>query len=234
MLPDFARRADLDEQMEDPSLSDQRLNETTDAIERVSRLTGGMRASVRGLERLVDRGMRRITILDVGTGNGAIPREFASWGRRNAIEVEVLGIDVLDSAVEHARRESRGQPGLTYRAADLFEMDPDEQRFDVVHASLVLHHFDGDEAVEALEKMTALSRLGVVVNDLHRHPLHWLSSKVVIPLVTENEISKHDGPVSVLRGFSRREIVDMGRRAGLSSVTVEWVFPFRWLMVGRR
>lgn len=232
LFPDFSKRAERDEHMEDPSLSEETLKETTNAIERLSRLTGGLRASLRGLEQLVDTDRRELSILDVGTGNGAILREFAQWGLNHGVEIEAVGIDLIDSAIDQARRETRRFEGLSFEKRNLFDIDPG-RRFDVVHASLVLHHFKGDAATEAIRKMAALSRVGLVVNDLHRHPVHWLSSKVIIPLVTDNEISHHDGPVSVLRGFTRRELVDLARDAGLASYTIEWTFPFRWLLVGR-
>lgn len=234
MLPDFSQRADLDEQMEDPELSAEQLRETTDAIEHISRMSGGIRPSIRGLERLLDQGMNRISVLDVGTGNGAIPREFAGWGRKNGVTVDVVGIDPLESAIEQARRDSTGVETVSFETCGLAELDPGMRRFDVVHASLVLHHFDEDEAIEALNHMADLSKLGVVVNDLHRHPVHWLSSKVVIPLLTRDAISQHDGPISVLRSFTRRELVELAQESALSSFTLEWVFPFRWLLVGRR
>lgn len=233
MFPDFTTRAELEEWMDDPTLSSEQLAGSTDAIERISRLTGGMRTSLLGLDRLIDREMHTLSILDVGTGNGAVAREFAAWGRRRGVDVDVLGIDLLEPAVEQARRQSRGIDGLEFRRQDLFEMEG-ERQFDVVHASLVLHHFPAEEAVRALRKMADLSRLGVIVNDLHRHPLHWLGSKMLLPAVTSNDIAIHDGPISVLRGFERREIVDIARRAGLRSFVLEWHFPFRWLLEGRR
>ena len=234
MLPDFSTRSDLDEQMEDPSLSAETLRETTDAIERISKLSGGYRASRLGLEQLVDRDMSQISVLDVGTGNGAMCRDFAQWGRRNGVTMDIVGIDLLDSAVEQARRDSAGLEGVSFETADLFELDPGMRRFDVVHASLVLHHFDEGDVVRALDQMVALSKLGVIINDLHRHPVHWVSSQLVVRLLTRNEISHHDGPVSVLRSFTRRELVDLAQQATFSSFTLEWVFPFRWLLVGRR
>ncbi len=234
MFPDFSKRADLDERMEDPSLSAEQLQETTDAIEHISRMSGGIRPSIRGLERLIDRDMPRLSVLDVGTGNGAVPREFARWGRQNGITLDIVGIDRLDSAVQQARRDSADIDSVSFETVDLAELDPGMRRFDVVHASLVLHHFDESEAVDALDRMANLSKLGVIVNDLHRHPVHWLSSKVVIPLLTRDEISQHDGPVSVLRAFNRREMIELAQESVLSSFTLEWVFPFRWLLVGRR
>lgn len=230
--PDFSERSDRDEWMEDPSVSNETLVETVDAVERVGQLTGGAAASITGLEQLVGPETETISILDVGTGNGSISRTFSEWGHRNGVAVEVVGIDLLPAAIRHARSRCGDLTDVHFSCADLFEIDA-ARHFDIVHASLVLHHFPGSDALRALDKMAELSRRGVIVNDLHRHPVHWLGAKLVVPAITRNPLAIHDGPVSVLRGFRRRELVELASRSGLSSATVEWKFPFRWLLVGR-
>lgn len=230
--PDFSTRSDRDEWMDDPTVSDDTLVETVDAVERVGRLTGGRRASLDGLDELVSPDADTLSILDVGTGNGGIARSFVDWGRRRGIAVEVVGIDLLPAAIRRARQCCGNLNGVHFAHTDLFDIDA-SRHFDVVHASLVLHHFPGHRALEALDKMGELARLGVVVNDLHRHPLHWMGSKIVIPILTGNRLAIHDGPVSVLRSFQRRELVELAAQSRLTSATVEWRFPFRWLFVGR-
>jgi len=230
--PDFSKRSDRDEWMEDPAVPDERVVETVDAVEYIGRMTGGWRASVAGLDELTEPGTRSLSILDVGTGNGAIARAFLDWGRRREIAVEVVGIDLLPAAIRRARERTGDLPGVEFSCTDLFELDS-TGRFDLVHASLVLHHFPGPRAVRALGKMAQLSRNGVVVNDLHRHPVHWVCSKMLVPALTDNELAIHDGPVSVLRGFRRGELIEIAAHSGLTRSTVEWRFPFRWLLLGR-
>jgi sugar phosphate isomerase/epimerase len=115
-------------------------------------------------------------------------------------------------------------------------MDPDDgaDRYDIVHGSLMLHHFPEDRAADALRKMQRLARIGVVIQDLHRHPLHWAGSHLLIPLLTEDAMARHDGPVSVLRGFTRDELEAIAEDAGLKHASVGWHPPFRWLLVGRK
>lgn len=231
-IPDFSTRSKRDEWMEDPDLDYETLAEAVDAVARISRFTGGRQASISGIEQLIEMESGRVSVLDVGTGNGRLSRSLAEWGRPRGLELDVLGIDLLPKAVEAARRHHAHLDNLRFECVDLFELEG-ERRFDVVHASLVLHHFPGDQARRALDRMAELSRFGVVVNDLHRHPVHWAGSKVVIPMLTRNPIAIHDGPVSVLRGFKRRELIDLGRSSRFAETTVEWRFPFRWLLVGR-
>jgi 2-polyprenyl-3-methyl-5-hydroxy-6-metoxy-1,4-benzoquinol methylase len=235
MLPDFSTRTDRDEWMDDLSLPDETLRRTTDAVAYVNRWTGGLSASTAGLESLLSDGRESLTILDVGTGNGAMPEAFVAWGRDRGLDIEVTGIDLIEAAIDTARDRARS-PRLTYTCRDLFEMDPEDEadRFDIVHGALMLHHFPDEQATRALRRMQQLARIGVVVQDLHRHPLHWAGSHLVIPCLTDDAMARHDGPISVLRGFTRGELEDIAHRAGLSHVSVGWHLPFRWLLVGRK
>jgi 2-polyprenyl-3-methyl-5-hydroxy-6-metoxy-1,4-benzoquinol methylase len=235
MLPDFSTRTDRDEWMDDLSLPDETLRRTTDAVAYVNRWTGGVKASIAGLTSLVPPGRSTLSILDVGTGNGAMPEAFVEWGQSRGMDIEVTGIDLIESAIETARNRARS-PKLSYACRDLFEMEPDDpsDRYDIVHGSLMLHHFPEDRAAGALRQMQQLARIGVVIQDLHRHPLHWAGSHLLIPLLTEDAMARHDGPVSVLRGFTRDELEAIAEDAGLKHASVGWHPPFRWLLVGRK
>lgn len=206
------------------------LRKTTEAVERVNRCCGGVQTSLEGIASLVPPGRRRLSILDVGTGSGSLPVEFVRWGESQGIDVESHGIDLIESSVEWASQRYRSVEGVSFACRDLFELEG-EERWDVVHASLLLHHFFDGDAVECLAHMAKLSRLGIVVNDLHRHPLHYLGARALIPMVTRDRMARHDGPVSVSRGFTRRELLERSERAGLEHASVAWRLPFRWLLV---
>ena len=106
--------------------------------------------------------------------------------------------------------------------------------FDVVTASLFLHHFDEDEAPEVLRRLFALARRALVVNDLRRARVPWLFGRAVFPLAFESEISVEDGLLSIRRAFRPAELGDAFRRAGLGDVRVERSFPYRLIAVARR
>ncbi len=230
MWPEFPERSHRAELIDDLDHDPETLRVTIEAVERVNRCCGGIQTSLRGLESLMSPGTRQLSILDVGTGNGALPAEFVQWGRARDIDVEAHGIDLIGSSIDEATRRHRDVEGLTFARRDLFKLDG-EDRYDIVHASLLLHHFfEGDE-VDCLRQMARLSRVGIVVNDLHRHPLHYLGAQCLIPMVTRDRLARHDGPISVSRGFTRPELRERARRAGLDHVSIAWRPPFRWLLV---
>ena len=233
MLPSTRRRSDALELMDDLSNQGSELERTLIEIEWVNRLLGGYAPSMEGLRRLLPPGQSELTVLDVGTGSGDIPRKMAEWGRRVGCRVQVTGIDLAETTIAMARRSSAEHPDLRFEVQNLFEL-PDEASFDVVHAAATLHHFVGDQAQAALAKMYRLARLGVVINDFHRHPLAWVGIKILTVLLSKSRMVRYDGPLSVLRSFHRDEFRQMCSAEGLPRPDIAWRPMFRWrVVVGR-
>lgn len=222
---DFSRRHHIPEMLDDPAVPASMLRETFPAMYRVNVLSGGVRASVDGIRRLVPESKRSIDLLDVGTGDGSFMRHVRSSRQLRDLDVSITGIDLLSEGIELARRKSRGADN--YRVENVFDV---EGAFDIVHASLFLHHFHGQEILKVLRKMSRSSRLGVVINDLHRHPIAYWGAKILLPFVTGDEMVQNDGPISVLRAFNRRELTELMEELDVSSHEISWHFPFRWCL----
>jgi ubiquinone/menaquinone biosynthesis C-methylase UbiE len=86
---------------------------------------------------------------------------------------------------------------------------------DVVMCSQVLHHFAQDDALTLLREMNRVARHRVIVTDLKRS---WISAAgiwlVSFPLGF-HAVSRHDGVVSVMRGFTTSELADTVQAAVL-------------------
>src|SRR4029079_17787164 len=87
--------------------------------------------------------------------------------------------------------------------------------FHVAHASLVLHHLDAEDAVAFLGELARVASVGVVVNDLQRGAVNWLGAWLILHAITRNRFTTHDGPLSVRRAWTRREVEGLLARAGL-------------------
>ena len=92
--------------------------------------------------------------------------------------------------------------------------------FDVAHASLVLHHLDPDEAVALLRELRRVARHGIVVNDLVRGRLAWVGGWLLVHAIATSRYTRHDGPLSVRRAYSRREMGALLDAAGLVPVAI--------------
>ena len=135
--------------------------------------------------------------------------------------------------IEYARRRCADVDGVEFEIEDLLDL-PDAVSFDIVHCALVLHHFEGDAAVAALRKMFALSRWGVVINELHRHPLAYYSIKLLTRLFSESLMIRNDAPLSVLRAFQREDFQRLALEADLPEPSIRWHWAFRWCVLFRK
>ena len=129
-------------------------------------------------------------------------------GIENGIELVAFG---LDSAEELARA-SRSAVDFAI-CGHALELPFGDRSIDVVMCSQVLHHFSHPGAVELLREMDRVARVRVIVSDLRRSRIAaaglWLAS---FPL-RFHAVSRHDGVVSVMRGFTPEELVDTVREA---------------------
>jgi hypothetical protein len=112
---------------------------------------------------------------------------------------------------------------------------PEAERVDVIVSSLFAHHLPDEDLVRFFRWMEARARLGWIVNDLHRHPVSYWGLRAILAVAPVHRFVRHDGPVSVRRGFSRADLEAVGRAAGFApgDLSIEWWFPFRW-GIGRR
>ena len=72
---------------------------------------------------------------------------------------------------------------------------------------------------------------GFFIADLHRHPLAYYSIKWLTGLFSKSYLVKNDAPLSVLRGFSRKEWESLLTKAGIKNYSIRWKWAFRWLII---
>jgi hypothetical protein len=103
--------------------------------------------------------------------------------------------------------------------------------FDVVVCSTMLHHLEWQDGVALLRAMAAVARYGVIVNDLVRSWLHYYGARGVLAVLSHNRLTRHDGPLSVLRAYRVSEVRAMANAAGLHNVQVHKALGYRWLLL---
>jgi 2-polyprenyl-3-methyl-5-hydroxy-6-metoxy-1,4-benzoquinol methylase len=98
--------------------------------------------------------------------------------------------------------------------------------------SLFTHHFRDEQVVHILREMSRVARRRIFVIDLHRDPVPYFFYTTLGKLVLKNRLIRHDGALSILRSFKPRELLNLGRAAGLRNVAVEHHFPARLVLTG--
>jgi SAM-dependent methyltransferase len=219
--------------LDDPNVDPDLMTRSLADVARSNSLFGGLSSAIDELKEVLDELPREATLLDVGTGLGDIPCRAREVARQNGIELTTVG---LDSALELARAS---RPVLTLAVCgDALRLPFADNSIDIVMCSQVLHHFAGVDALKLLREMNRVARVRVIVSDLRRSWIAaaglWLAS---FPL-RFHAVSRHDGVVSVLRGFTPDELVDTVRQAVARDPVVHRRRAFRvttsWVPVDRR
>lgn len=191
-------------------------------LARINRWFGGADLSERAIAPLALNSFV-LSILDVGTGGADIPRRLARKGR------DITATDIRPEIVSAASVASAGRR-IVVRQGSL--TDEADASFDVTHTSMVVHHLEPAAAVTFLTQMRRVARQAVVVNDLDRG-WRWLAGAALLTrLLSRNEYTRHDAPLSVRRAYTAAEVVDMARQAGLRPVARYQTRPaYRYALV---
>jgi SAM-dependent methyltransferase len=138
--------------------------------------------------------------LELGSGTGEIGRRLAERARRSSIPLQVTLTD---------------RAPATARIVKLDWLEDHLPECDVACANLVLHHFSTDDAVRALARMNEAALVGGVVYDLNRTRFAFEALRWTIPLFARSPLTVADALVSVQQAFTRSELLDLARRAGI-------------------
>lgn len=157
---------------------------------------------------LAATGAGSATLLDIGTGLGDIPERARTAARTLGVTLHTVGIDESETLARAARSAS-----MPTMRGDALALPLRDRSVDIAVCSQVLHHFPHDECLVLLREMDRVARHRVIVSDLRRSWFAvagiWAAS---FPLMF-HPVSRHDGVVSVLRGFRRAELADLVRTA---------------------
>jgi ubiquinone/menaquinone biosynthesis C-methylase UbiE len=197
-------------------------------LRRVNRYLGGSRLSGRAVDLLLAGERGPHSLLDVGTGAADIPIALLISAAARGRDLRIVGLDSRPEVLAAARSIDRRLgdfQNLQLRTADGRALPYPDRTFDIVHASLVVHHFEPRDAVAFLCEARRVARRGVVVNDLVRGRIHWAGALLLTRLATRNPLTRHDGPLSVRRAYTRTEAMALLESAGLRSVG-EFIGPF--------
>jgi 2-polyprenyl-3-methyl-5-hydroxy-6-metoxy-1,4-benzoquinol methylase len=197
----------------------------------INHLTNGYRPTLDALAYFARNKHRGepLRVLDIGFGYGDTLREIAKWALNNGRSVELVGIDLQPLSTEIAISETPSWMPIQYLTGDVFDHRPKEP-YDVVLNALFMHHMDDQQTVRILQWMAANSRIGFFINDLHRHPVAYLSIRYVSKILRFNRLIQHDGPLSVARAFRAPEWREYALKAGLDLkyLEIRWHWAFRY------
>jgi len=226
-----ARRHDP-EMMDAPGLPADDVAEAYRVLRRVNRQLGNRRTILRELRRFLreDRpGPGPTTVLDLGSGSGDLAEAIRDDLARRAAPARVLTLDRDPIAAAESRRL-----GSISARGDALRAPFADASIDLVTAVKFAHHFSGEALARLLAEMTRVARRRVVVLDIRRDWLAYWGFVAWSRAFTASRLVRHDGPLSVLRGFTPGELLALARPFDGFSWTVRSAIGFQVALVGRR
>ena len=219
--------------MDDLSMEGEILQKTLDQIAAINKRLGGNKATINGLHTLMETKPRdtAYSIIDLGCGNGDMLRAVADYGRANKYIFRLTGIDANEFTVNYARKLSAGYPEISYIKMDILSDEFSALNFDIALATLFLHHFDNKVIEKLLTSLTKGAGVAVLINDLHRSGIAYYLFRL-ISLFISNPMVRNDGRISVLRGFKRKELIELSKKlqGTISSIQWKWAFRYQWII----
>lgn len=196
----------------------------------INRHLGDRRALERTLFRDVKtKGLRELKLLDVGAGSGELLWATSRFASDSGLRAALTGIDLNEVSVRAAATTLQ-EYSISFVRGDALKLPFRDRSFDYVISSLFLHHLSDEQIGLALEEMARVARLGVYVIDLERNALAYLLFRAASIAFRFSPMVRHDGALSVQRGFKPLELLSAARDHGFTSARVVRSFPFRLVL----
>jgi SAM-dependent methyltransferase len=201
------------ELLDNPDADPLTVAESLRNIARANRWFGGAAAVQHGLARTLGGAAPGLTIslLDLGTGAGDLPRVARRWGMKRGIRIQPVGLELSRAAA--ALAQHTGLPIVVGCAGTPPIRD---KSVDVVLVSQVAHHLSPRSVVHLFRTCNRLARRAVIIADLRRHPVAASGFRLAARLLGFDAVTVTDGVTSIRRGFSRTELLSLMAQAGIT------------------
>jgi 2-polyprenyl-3-methyl-5-hydroxy-6-metoxy-1,4-benzoquinol methylase len=235
LFQSMARRRRVPEIMDQSDLAPERHVQALRGLARVNRWSGSARLLWQPIFACAHRSsVQPLDVLDVATGGGDVPIGLWHKARRAGLPLAIAGCDRSPQAIDYARQNARAcQADIHFFQWDVIQNGlPGD--YDVVTASLFLHHLDEEQAMKLLGGMARSARRLVLINDLVRTRSGYVLAYLGTRILSASDVVHTDGPRSVEAAFTREELQALARRAGLDRARVTRHWPCRMLLEWER
>jgi ubiquinone/menaquinone biosynthesis C-methylase UbiE len=203
-----------DEWLDDDRGTPAEIDAALDSVGLANRRFGGVRLHARLLKRALTRVPRdrRPHILEIASGRADVLQVALM---RLGIHPDVTLLDRSAAHLPDPRAWPPALPTPRVLTGDALALPLANASVDIVSCCLFVHHLEPPQVARFLAEAQRVARIAVVINDLERNPLHYRLAKLN-RIIDRSRISRHDGPISVHRAYTLRELARMLANTGCS------------------
>lgn len=227
--------------MDDLDCKGEVIDQTLRELDFINQWLGGNAVTISALDALLKNSnpTKNISIADLGCGSGEMLRLIAKRAATAGRKISLTGIDANLNIIKYAEANTPSpvEKGtgveVAFEAANIFSTEFKQRKFDIILCTLFLHHFNEDELIAIFSSLKSQAQMGIIVNDIHRHPFAYYSIKWLTQLFSKSAMVQFDAPLSVLRAFTQKELQLILLKAGIFNYQLKWKWAFRWQLIIR-
>ena len=200
-------------------------------LDKINTLLGGYDITFSALKKIIQP-HKTYTLIDIGCGGGDTLKHIKRWQTRKNLDLNLIGIDLKPVCIEYATQQNPAQ-NIRYICDDYRNMFLHVTDIDIIHACLFCHHLTETQLIELIQ--FSLKRNSIlVINDLERNPIAYYAIKTLTALFSKSYLVKNYAPLSVARGFKKKEWLAIIEKAGATHFTVKnkWAFRHEIIIYG--
>jgi ubiquinone/menaquinone biosynthesis C-methylase UbiE len=237
-MPNLSFRSNEKELIDDLELDNDALRQNLEELALINKYLGGNQVTTSGLSNLMTSplSLRRgvggeVKIADLGCGGGDMLMVMANWAKKKGINAQFIGIDANYFMIDFGTKRTANYPNISYLHQDIFSEEFKEKSFDIITMTLFCHHFSDESLIKLLQQLRKQTRIGIVINDIHRHWFAYHSIAWITKLFLKSYLVKNDAKLSVWRAFIREDLEKIIQKAGFTKYSIRWKWAFRWEVV---
>lgn len=218
------KRVVEDEWLDEDRGTPAEIHAALDSITLANRRFGGLRLHAC----LLKRGLtgvplgRRPHILEVASGRGDVLQAALL---QLGVRPEITLLDRSPAHLPDPRAWPATLPIPHVLTGDALALPLADASVDIVSCCLFLHHLEPPQVARFLAEAQRVARVAVIINDLERSAVHHRLARLN-RIIDRSRISRHDGPASVHRAYTYRELARMLANSG-SSFVLERAWLYR-------
>jgi 2-polyprenyl-3-methyl-5-hydroxy-6-metoxy-1,4-benzoquinol methylase len=230
----FKNRTYQKEFLDSDAISFEDIKQNMKELNTINSLLGGHAITIAGIRKILTQKSRinvssPIVVCEIGCGGGDNINAIYKWANKNKLTIQFIGIDIKKECIDFAKQQ---YPLVNAQwIASAYEDVVFDNKPTIIFSSLFCHHFTNEQLVRQLQWLKQNCTTGFFINDLHRHKIAYFLIKWLTKFFSKSYLVKNDAPLSVARGFIKKEWCSIFLLAAIKQYSIQWKWAFRHLIV---
>ena len=219
----FSKRSTISELMDNFSMSQKDLDTNLLELETINNWLGGYAVSLNGILKLNLPIFKEITVADIGCGGGDTLKQIQNWNKKEKYQLKLVGIDLKQTCIDYSNQNNTVIQFICDDYKTILNYIP---KVDIMHACLFCHHLTEAEIIDLI-KFCNEKNITLIINDLERNPIAYYAIRFLTQVFSKSYLVKNDAPLSVLRGFKKKEWKDIIKQSLVKNYSINYKWAFR-------